>query len=435
MLCEALGLPPLPDISGIDPDGQEQFLAMFVRLRSKPNDPDEYGLLGHLYAGQQFPDLAIAAYERAMTLDPGAYEWPYAAALQLESRGDTTAAGEMLTKASTLNSEYAPAWMRLAWLAVEAQQLDDALAHVERYIQLRPDDSFGYVQRAQILHDQGKLADAQPDLEKALTLGSIGAQGHRLLGALHHELNRPDDANFHLMLSQSNPPGGQLKDDIAHTIRRLETYRDADLVKFRGLIDAGRYKDALAMADQLLKSYDAKPDLGSIHGSISECYRHLGDYRSAFQHAERACTLNPDKPEPYVSKALALLFGTRDGLPAALQAANRALELDASMITARYARGLILLQFAVRGQAPDKTQKEDWFPQAVADLKACVDAKPVQIDYVVALGTAYGVQERFEDATEMLIRAHRLAPDDPKVEALLNKARNRENFKASPTSP
>jgi len=431
-LCRQLHIPELPDISEIDPAGQEQFYGAFQRLRAGPNDANQYGLLGQLYAAQRFSELSVTLLERAAGMAPDDYEWTYSLALQLEKTGQFERAKRLYIKTSQLNPDYTPVWMRLAWRAVDKNDRDAAKTYLDRYITQRPDDPFGYVERAQFHYDDDKLDAVQQDLKKAQSAGPIGRKGHRLLGAMYGRRNRPDDRTFHLQMSKG-ARSLELDDPLAITVRRLETVRNPVISRLHGLVESQRWADALAVSDQALKAAPDQKARGTVLGAISECHRQLGDYQQAYQVALQACQASPDKPEPFVSVALSLVFGTRDGLPAALNAANKALELDPELDTAHYARGLILIQVAQRiaELPPDSQPVEErarLLKHAIDDLEYCISQKPVDLNYLIALATAHGMADHFDRAAKLLDTAIRINPNDPKIIDLKRKVDARQPF-------
>jgi tetratricopeptide (TPR) repeat protein len=429
-LCRQFQIPELPDVSKIDPKGQEQFYGAFQRLRANPNDANQYGLLGQLYAAQRFAELAVTLLERAAGMAPNDHRWYYSLALQLEKTGDFDRAKRLYIKASQLNPDYTPVWMRLAWRAVDKNDRDAAKTYLDRYITQHPDVPFGYVERAQLHYDDEQLDAVQQDLQKAQSKGSIGRKGHRLLGALYGRLNRLDDQTFHLQMSKAALPL-ELDDPLAITVRRLETVRNPVISRFNGLVESQRWADALAVSDQALKAATDQKARGTVLGTISECHRQLGDYRKAYEYAFQACQASPDKPDPFVSVALSLVFGTRDCLPAALNAANKAIELEPELDTAHYARGLILIQVAQRiAELPPDSQpveeRSRLLKHAVDDLEYCISQKPVDLNYLVALATAHGMASHFDRAAKLLDTAIRISPNDPKIIDLKRKVDARQ---------
>jgi tetratricopeptide (TPR) repeat protein len=121
----------------------------------------------------------------------------------------------------------------------------------------------------------------------------------------------------------------------------------------------------------------------------------------------------------------------------AVAQATRALEIDPQVHVARYARGVSLTQLADRqrtGEAEAGSQDpRATLERAVADLEACVEAKPVSPWYLVALAQAQGRLGNYDRVRELLDTALRVKPMDEKLLTLKARAEARESF--WPTSP
>ena len=430
-ICRQLSLPILPDISGIDADGQEQFYGMFNRLRNRPHDPGQYGLLGQLYEAQEFPELAVRLYRRAIELAPNDYRWHYTLALRLAKDGATEQARTEFERAGELQPDYAPVWMQLAWRSVERNDWEQALGFVDRYIQLRPEDPIGYVERAALHRDREDWSRMKEDLEHARRLGPIGKRGHRLFGILYHHLDRPEDSRFHLLMSAERLPGGEMDDPIGTTVRRLQTFRNPLLTKFEGLVNDKRHREALELVDKLIAKYPRGHDnYGVICGRLAECYRQLNDYSNAARYAIEACWTLPDEPDPFVELALVCVHTGK--FRAALKAANKALTLKPDHHPALYARALTLIQIAVldrsRPSGTDAPDPHTRLAPVIKDLQKCIKKQPLNLAYLVALATAHGMLDNFDRANELLDTALRISPEDANALALKRKAEARRSF-------
>ncbi len=429
-ICRTLNLPELPDISGIDGRGQEQFYGMFTRLRNRPWDHDELGLLGQLYDAQKFGELAEVLYRRAIEMQPGDYEWHYQLGLYLEGQGKIEEASAALERAAALEPSYAPAWMRRAWRSLESGDNEAALGLVNRYVALRPEDAFGYVQRARIHNEKGDWDAMTADLEKAEQLGPVGRQGHRLLARLYRHLDRSAESAFHLHMSGEDQPDIEMDDPIGVMTRRLATSRTPELTKFGGLMDSKRYREAAELIDEVAALHRDRPDFGQIAGRISECYRQLGDYRQAYLWADKSRELIPNDPEPYVELALVLVNVGR--FPEAIRNAEAALALKPEHDVALYARGLTLIQVAIldAGTPPERRAADptETLQRALADLQKSVEGHPVNAPYLVALGTAHGMLGQYDRAREVLGTALRIIPGDDNTLALMAKAKAEASF-------
>jgi len=405
---------------------------MFRRLRTRPQDPEEYVLLGQLYEAQRFPKHALELYRRGVELGPGCFKAHYQLGLRLADDGQSKEADTAFARAAEIDPDYAPVWIRRARRAAERNDPQAALAFVERYVALRSKDPVGLVERAKVQVSLERWEAAKADLDRAGKLGPVGRVGHRLYSTVYRNLDRPDDGRFHALMSAEVPLDAPMDDPIALMVRRLATFKEPQLTRFASLVDAGRYKDAIAVAEAEEFFVRRKDDggFGIICGKIAECYRQLGDLTFALVYGEQSRRAMPDAAAPHASMALTYLSGGH--FPQTLTAVNRALAIDPDTHVALYARGLARIQFAVRDMAARAGRTEAGprarLEGAVADLERCVRQKPVNHGYLVALATAYGMQGNHERADVLLTTALRIRPDDPKTIALKRRAERGQDF-------
>lgn len=438
VISKRLGLPQFPDITGIDEDGQKQFYNMFLQLRDEPKNHDKYGLLGQLYEAQKFPELAIQAYQRAIAAAPDDYEWHYALALRLAADGEEQHATDAFLKASQLEPTYAPVWIRLAEMAEARQEYQEGLELVEKYVQLRPTDPFGYIRRARFHDHLGQPDRVMADIEKASALGThagqpgpIGPQGHRMLAKVYHDLGREQDRTFHsLMAADSRQPTPTMDDPIALMVERLATYRKPLLAKLNRLVGLGDWQEAVALTDDIVAQHKNDHDFASACGQLAECYRHLGQFDKAIEFAEKACELAPQLPRSYA--ALALAHFDAGNLSDALVEANKSLAIDPNLDVALYVRGLTLKQLALaESRLPPGLRSEDpvqRVEQAVSDLDRCVEQKPVNFDYLLNAGSAHGLLGHYDRAIDLLDTALRIRPHHSRAVLLRRMAAEGESF-------
>jgi tetratricopeptide (TPR) repeat protein len=322
--------------------------------------------------------------------------------------------------------------MRLAWRAVENSDRPAAETYLDRYTKARPKDPFGYIERAQFHYDNDDLDAAQRNIKKARSVGPIGKKGHRLLGAIYGRIGQTDEQTFHLQMSKATD-ALQMDDPLALIVERLKTVRNPNIEKFYGLVKARRWSEALSVTDKALAAAPDEKAQGHILGRISECHRQLKQYRQAYEYALQSSRLIPNEAQPHIAAALALVHGTQDGLPQALNAANKAIDIDPDLDTGRYTRGLILIQIIERLDKAGPTSRPitdraQLLDEAIEDLEYCVSQQPVNVSYLVALATAQGKAQNFKRASELIDTALKITPEDPKIQQMKQKAEARQQF-------
>ena len=147
---------------------------------------------------------AKAAYEAILTAAP---EWQEAVSglgLTLASLKDP-AAKPTLEKALQIDPEDLAATAALARLAVEAKDVDQAIALTTKLLQVNPRDREARLSLSRMKQEKKDLAGAAADLEAALALAADTATAQALAG-LYRELKRADDEARALeKVAQLNP--------------------------------------------------------------------------------------------------------------------------------------------------------------------------------------------------------------------------------------
>jgi tetratricopeptide (TPR) repeat protein len=199
---------------------QEEFLAS---LRFNADRPEALTDLGGYYAARGQEEQAIAAYRRAIALDPTFV--PAAANLAdlHRARGREPEAQAVLRQAIKADPSAAGAHHALGLALVRQKRVPEALAALGQAARLAPEDArFAYVYGV-ALHDAGRRADATRTLEAALArhpydreilfalasyereAGNVAkaAQRAKLLAEL--EPDNPDIAQFARDLQSARP--------------------------------------------------------------------------------------------------------------------------------------------------------------------------------------------------------------------------------------
>jgi serine/threonine protein kinase/Flp pilus assembly protein TadD len=421
-----------------------------------------------LYNAKKEYDLAIADARRALAVNPddrrayrylmhaywnsGRRDEALAALETLQARASAWANEEALTSAHDLT------W----WYYRNAGDLDRALAEADRVIELQPAKLRGYQLRAQIerlrggevamaetcdgmvaleldepqrLFDRANLmADlcrrveqAQADYSAAIELAPSWADPYQKRGRLHKREKRFDEALADLDRAIQLAPTwtqavynrGQIHSDLERFEQALEDYeRCAELgaggIYFRwnmamALLRLNREEEALAVIDEFLETNPKDSEM--LFNRAWALFR-MGRLDEALATADRAVDAQPSRALPYTMRSWIAHF-KKDGCEQVrrdFESASRLAEDSADTWSARAEQMVIYGELTCPGI---------YDPAAALDLaRKAVAYDSGSPDYQRVLGIALYRNERFEEASDALLRALELRVNEEPADLL-----------------
>src|SRR2546425_12468866 len=199
--------PPLPRLAldTYPPAARDAISRAHRDASARPADPGVVGALGRVLQAWEQWDAAHEAYARAEALAPQAFDWHYLDAIVLQRLARHADASARLKQALAASPDYLPARVKLAEALLEAGELDEsrrlfdalvnepaaepaaqlglgriaaaqgrhdeAVAHLQRAIELYPEWGAAYYALALSYRALGRRADAQRALERQAQYG------------------------------------------------------------------------------------------------------------------------------------------------------------------------------------------------------------------------------------------------------------------------
>ena len=180
-------------------------------------------------------------------------------------------------------------------------RLEDALAHFDKAVTLKPDYAEAHNNRALILQDLGRLDDALASLDRTLALTPDNARAHNNRGALLQDLKRFDEAlaahDNALALNAGFAEAQFNKATALHALKRFdeaiagfeqaialrpdypEAYQNLGIT----LQDEKRLEEAAAV---YRKAIALRPNYTEAYNNLGFCELQLGQFESGFRDYE-----------------------------------------------------------------------------------------------------------------------------------------------------
>jgi tetratricopeptide (TPR) repeat protein len=247
-------------------------------------------------------------YETTLARNPAAWMAHHNLALALTQTGRVEEAITHLDKVLQLRPDYAPAENNLGNNLIRLGRLSEAVPHLERAIRLQP----GYVEACSNLGNAliglDRSAEAVPVLELAVQLRPDYTPARRNLGLALAMLGRNAEALAHFeAINRLNPDDDDAEMNRAIALMLLDRFPEAiehfehaialapssaehRLTYGRALAHQGRPAEA---ARQLEAALALNPHYAEAHAELARVYRQLGRPADAARHAELARQLDP----------------------------------------------------------------------------------------------------------------------------------------------
>ena len=218
-----------------------------------------------------------------------------------------------------------------SWLAhnnlgsafIEKGQLDDAVSHYQKALEINPNSTETLTNLGAALVQKGRVDDAVARYQKALAINPNYVLAHNNLGLALAQRGHVDDAVAHYQKAlQINPDFAQAHNNLGVT-----------------LFQKGQVDDAMT---QYQKALAITPNDPEAHYNLGLALLQRGQVDDAVPHYQTALEINPNYPEAYNAIGVALFQkGQVDNAVAHYQ---KALEINPNYPEAHYNLGKVFIQ-------------------------------------------------------------------------------------------
>ena len=391
--------------------------------------------LGAAYDQMKRPKDAIAAYQRALDIEPGDVRTMGALAQALLNDDQLDAAMKEYQQLADADPDDTGTLIHIGEIQRRQGKYEDALVTIRKAIKKEPDNLEAGYNQGLLLDVLGRYDEAAQVYEHMVDLTSHANGAYtseeknnrgiflERLGAIYHEQNKVDQAvaAYQKMIDM----GGDSA--LRGYQGEVDTYRDAKqfdkaveisrkaveansknndlkLLLAGELADQGKVDEGLAMAKGLLKN-DNSDDDRKVWLDLAQMDTRLHRWKDAEDALNKASAITTAKKEDriYLLFLRGALAERQKHVEAAEDLFRQALDLDPSNAMVLNYLGYMLA---------DKGAK---LPEALKMIRKAVEQEPMNGAYLDSLGWAYFKMGQYELAEENLRQAVERDQTDPTV--------------------
>jgi tetratricopeptide (TPR) repeat protein len=461
VLLHALSVAPIPAQEEVPASVYEQALsalksgqageaerALAGALGKHPRDARALGLMGVILDAEQRFDLAERYYNQALEVDPRSASLLNNLGNHYLARGDGERARAAFLRVVAIDPGHSNANLHLAQMSIAEKKGARALAylnHLPRADQTAPSVQLLRAQALDLIGQRSKaldlLAEAEqqtpPDARVAFAIGMTYVSWKRFedaerafTRALEAEpgdfdilynlglaamraghldraqevfgialKQRPEDTDTLYSLARVRSEQGNPEEAITLLLQaqRLAPQRpDILLLMAQAAEKLGYYADTAAALEQYLK---LRPSDDVARRELAFALTRTAKFDEAIPALRDYVQRHPKEARGLYELGIAETIHERDK---AFEHLTRAIEIDPSLVAARYARAVLNYQAGK-------------FAEAVKDLELVLAREPENFNALDTLGECYLQLQRVQEAEASLSRAAQLAPNDTKI--------------------
>jgi tetratricopeptide (TPR) repeat protein len=352
---------------------------------------------GDEYLEDEKPNEAVIEFKNALQIDPNHAPAHFGLAKAYLAQRDVRKAYWELQETARLDPDNIDARLALGQFLLLGgdDEYTQAIEQADAILERQPERWEAFLIRARALENLKRLDEAQKDYEKGLELAPENSDVLRTLaGFLTRKGDLAAAEPLFRQLVEQDPSaqsyfqlGAFLTQDRARDAEAEEAYRKGlEVAKDEEKSDAyqrlasffyqrERYDEAEKILQEGVEATD--DDLDLIY-ALARFYHSRGARDRADQMIEEAARSKPDEVGPYL--ILSAYRGRNADLPGALEAAEKALEVDAESVPARLRKAELLVDLGVKQGARDQLAQG----RAIVDAVLAQDPKTPEAHFVRA---------------------------------------------------
>jgi tetratricopeptide (TPR) repeat protein len=434
-------------------------LALLTRVIKKtPNLVQAHLLLADAYLAQQEPDSAVAVYHNLAEAMPKNPEIPVMMGSVLAGQGKNSQARAAFEKSLELAPDYTPAVTQLIDLDMTERKYTDAAALTQQQINKNPKAAEPWEILANIDLEQKNMARAETDLLKAIDLNPDLPNPYLLLAKVYVASDKYQDAlqKLNALVARTNDTSAFMQiGAIQEQLKQFGAARDAyekvlavnpqsaPALNNLAYIYAVRLKDMDKAYDLAQRARQVLPNNPNVGDTLGWVLFKKGDYPHALNVLEESAQKSPADAEIEFHLGMAhYMMGEEDAARVALQRAVHSPQDYPSKDEAQNRLAVLTMDTAAVGPSvlaglekelqddPDDPvilncigmlqEHQGDFEKAAATYESALKQNPGTIPIMAKLARLYASRlNQPGKALSLATDAHKLAPDNPDVSAIL----------------
>jgi len=213
----------------------------------------------------------------------------------------------------------------------QLKDFEGAIEDLDKAIELVQDVPEYFWNRGAFKATIGKHREAVEDFTKGIELNPKDCKAYINRGKVYCFNDKGID----------HGPGARIKeaiDDFSTAIRIMPDDPEGWALRGKCKAWSGQYPIQYAI-DDLDEAIALKPDFVDALRDRAMCYYKLNEFAQASEDLDKVIEKQPEEPKGHFYKAICIINSTKD-YPAALEEANRALQLDPELAGAYHIRGI-----------------------------------------------------------------------------------------------
>jgi tetratricopeptide (TPR) repeat protein len=408
-------VPPMPDLTGCDPEVGEAVAAARSDVRLWPWSAERWGRLGMLLLAHDQHRDALVCLARAEEYDPTDVRWPYYQGL-IFILDNPEASLPCFQRAAARSADFAPR-QRLAEQLLREDRLDDAEKVFRMNLAVREVAPHAALGLGQVALKRGDWKGGIGLLNQASASPAVRRLAYGFLATAHQHLGEIEMAAQLQKQAATLPEDAAWFDPYQETIDAMRVGAFGMMSRALALLRCGQTWQAIVMMEELVRKY---PDYSRAYLELGQTYITVKDYAASERHLKEGIRRKPDLVQAHT--ILAGLLQMQNRIDEALVHHREAIRLRPDACAAHMGIGNCLLQ---KGDPKG----------AMAAFQEALRYRPDIWQAHRELGKLLAQEGRDAEALTHLQQAAHLAPWNEQIKQLLQEVEARLRAGAKPHGP